>query len=103
MMARSGPAMEKIFDVMEYKPKIRNDTGTVFEELKGDIEFKSVSFRYPLEPDIEVLKKVSFKIKQGDYVAFVGKSGSGKSSVIKLIERFYDAYEGSVIIGGKHV
>jgi ATP-binding cassette subfamily B (MDR/TAP) protein 1 len=75
---------------------------TLKSEIKGKIEFRNVSFKYSNEgPD--VLKKISFTILPGQKVAFVGKSGSGKSTVIQLIERFYDVTEGEILIDDEDI
>ncbi len=58
-------------------------------KLNGEIEFRSVYFQYP-NTNIPILKNFNLKITKGEYVAFVGMSGSGKSTIVKLIERFYD-------------
>ncbi len=70
--------------------------------FRGEIEFKNVKFRYT-ETSEDVLKGISFKIEAGKRAAFVGASGSGKSTVIQLIERFYDAYEGEILIDGVNI
>ena len=64
----------------------------------GKIEFRKVSFCYPTRPDIFILKDLSFVIEPGQHVAIVGSSGSGKSTIISLIERFYDVTEGQILI-----
>jgi len=64
----------------------------------GKIEFKNVKFSYPTRPDINIFNGLSFVIESGQNVAFVGASGSGKSTIISLIERFYDVNEGQVLI-----
>jgi ABC-type multidrug transport system fused ATPase/permease subunit len=64
--------------------------------LKGEIEFKNVSFHYPSRADIEVLKNISFKVKQGERLALVGQSGAGKSTLVSLILRFFDPQSGSL-------
>ena len=68
------------------------------EEFKGKIEFKNVTFAYPTKPDNIILKNLSLTIEPGQHVALVGSSGSGKSTVIQLIERFYDPLIGDVFI-----
>ena len=90
--------MERIFEVLEYKPKIKNSEGKHINQIQGKISFKDVSFYYPSTPSVTVLKKVSFDIGPGEYVAFAGESGSGKSTIVKLIERFYDAKTGHICI-----
>lgn len=69
---------------------------------KGTIEFKNVSFRYP-EADADVLENISFSVSQGQTVAFIGSTGSGKSTLINLIPRFYDCSEGQILVGGRDV
>ena len=68
------------------------------ENLKGKIEFRNVTFAYPTKPDIDVLKNVSFVIEPGQSVGLVGYSGCGKSTIIQLIERFYDVENGEILI-----
>ena len=64
-------------------------------DLKGKIEFRNVTFAYPTKPEIDVLKEVSFIIEPGQSAGLVGYSGCGKSTIIQLIERFYEVYEGN--------
>ncbi len=68
----------------------------------GTIEFKNVSFKYP-DADEYVLKDISFKVSKGETIAFIGSTGSGKSTLINLIPRFYDATEGEVLVDGVNV
>ncbi len=72
------------------------------EESKGEIEFKNVSFKYP-EAEDYVLKNISFTAKQGETVAFIGSTGCGKSTIINLVPRFYDATEGEILVNGINV
>ena len=69
-------------------------------ELRGEIEFKSVRFAYQMRPNSSVLQDVSLKIPAGSTCAFVGKSGGGKSTMVNLIMRFYDPSSGSIEIDG---
>ncbi|CAH2048678.1 unnamed protein product, partial [Iphiclides podalirius] len=71
--------------------------------IDGSIELKNVVFRYPSRPDVPVLRGVSLTVKKGQSVALVGHSGSGKSTVIQLISRYYDVLSGSVSVGGHDV
>ncbi len=71
-------------------------------QQKGAIEFKNVSFRYP-EADADVLENISFTVSQGQTVAFIGSTGSGKSTLINLIPRFYDCSDGEILINGHNV
>ena len=68
------------------------------KSIKGKIEFKNVTFSYPTKPQIKILNIVSFIIPPGARVAIVGSSESGKSTIIQLIERFYDIYKGEILI-----
>ena len=68
----------------------------------GEIEFRNVSFTYP-DAEAPILQHISFKAKKGETVAFIGSTGSGKTSVINLIPRFYDATEGEVLVDGVNV
>lgn len=71
--------------------------------LKGDIVYDQVRFNYPTRPDVEVLKSISFKIASGEKVALVGASGSGKSTIVKLLLRFYPFLGGQVTVDGKRI
>ena len=90
---------ERIFDLMDTEPTIVTPTsGKELEALKGEIEFRNVWFAY--NADDYVLRDVSFKVKAGEKVAFVGHTGSGKTSIINLLCRFYEVNEGQVLIDG---
>ncbi|KAI3634636.1 hypothetical protein MIR68_007017 [Amoeboaphelidium protococcarum] len=100
---------QKLFEIIESKPAIYtgDDDGYSFglepKSLKGDIEFKSVTFSYPSRKNQVVLKDYSLKVDAGKTVALVGFSGSGKSTIIQLLERFYDVFEGGVYVDGVNV
>lgn len=90
---------ERIFELLDNNEGIETlDEGFKIEELRGDIEFKNVWFSYT--GDEWVLKDVSFSIKAGETAAFVGATGSGKSTIISLIGRFYEIQKGSITIDG---
>ena len=90
---------EKIFTVMDIEPKIVDAPDAVdIENVKGEIEFKHVWFAY--KPDEWVLKDVSFKVNAGDTVAFVGATGSGKTTILSLICRNYDIQKGEILLDG---
>lgn len=101
-IAAGQAAASKLFFTINRQPKINADgsAGIVLENIKGEIEFKDVYFRYPARPNVEIFSGMSLKIPSGSTVALVGKSGSGKSTVINLLERFYDPYSGEVLIDG---
>jgi ATP-binding cassette, subfamily B, multidrug efflux pump len=90
---------EKVFDVLDTKPDIVDEPDAIeLESFTGSIEFKDVWFQYV--PDVWVLKNVSFKVKPGDTVAFVGSTGSGKTTILSLIVRNYEIQKGSILIDG---
>jgi ATP-binding cassette subfamily B multidrug efflux pump len=92
---------DRILTLLDDNSFIQN-VGDVKEgELKGDVEFKDVSFAY-LDDDY-VLKNISFEVKQGETIAFVGATGAGKSSIINLLTRFYEINKGEILIDGKEV
>jgi ABC-type multidrug transport system fused ATPase/permease subunit len=75
-------------------------TDTIIK-LAGKVSFEEVDFHYPSRPDVEVLKKVSFEVKQGEQVAIVGPSGAGKSTITNLLLRFYHPQQGAILFDGK--
>ncbi|KAM0954025.1 putative ABC-type xenobiotic transporter [Dioscorea sansibarensis] len=95
-------AGERILEVMERVPKIDSESeeGEILENFVGELEFKDVKFSYPSRPESLVLNDFNLKIPAGKIVALVGSSGSGKSTVIGLLERFYDPEFGSVQVDG---
>ena len=76
-------------------------TGQIETFGDGSIEFQNVNFWYPHRQEVRVLKKLSFTIEKGQSVALVGFSGSGKSTVIQLLQRFYDPQAGAILVGGQ--
>ncbi|KAI2474213.1 Multidrug resistance protein-like protein 49-like protein, partial [Diabrotica virgifera virgifera] len=96
----SKAAASKIFSVIDHKPTINlsKENGKTLDVLKGNISFKDVNFSYPSRKNIPVLKGLSLNIKSGDTVALVGSSGCGKSTVMQLIQRLYDAESGEASI-----
>ncbi|TYH95906.1 hypothetical protein ES332_A12G139600v1 [Gossypium tomentosum] len=101
--ARSAAA--SIFAIIDRKSKIdpSDESGTTLENVKGDIELSHVSFKYPLRPDIQIFQDLSLSIPAGKTVALVGESGSGKSTVISLLQRFYDPNSGCITIDGVEI
>ena len=92
-------ASEKIFAVLDQQPEIVDAPDAIeLSDVKGEIEFKNVWFSYL--PDEWVLKDVSFKIKANETVAFVGATGSGKTTILSLIVRNYDIQKGQILIDG---
>lgn len=99
MLPRSAVSAKRINEVLDTQPKITDGDLDSKPWGMGEVEFKKVSFQYPGAAEY-VLKDVSFKAKSGETVAFIGSTGSGKSTLINLIPRFYDATEGQVLIDG---
>ena len=89
-----------MFETIERKPNIdaSDGSGKVLDDIRGDIELKGVYFSYPTRPDEQIFNGFSLYIPSGMTAALVGESGSGKSTVISLIERFYDPQVGEVLI-----
>lgn len=103
IMPRASVSAKRINEVLDTKPTILN--GKIKEGLKGikgEVTFKNVSFKYPDAAEY-VLHDVSFTVKQGETIAFIGSTGSGKSTLINLVPRFFDATEGEVLIDGVNV
>lgn len=91
-----------MFETIHRKPEIDSydDKGIVLENLKGDIELKDVYFSYPARPDHLIFNGFSLRVPSGITMALVGESGSGKSTVVSLVERFYDPQAGEILIDG---
>ena len=95
-------AAYKMFETINRTPEIDaySTIGRKLDDIRGDIEFRDVYFSYPTRPDEQIFKGFSLTIPSGMTIALVGQSGSGKSTVISLIERFYDPQLGDVLIDG---
>lgn len=103
MLPRATVSAKRINEVLETKQTIVDGTITKSPAgSKGEIEFRNVSFKYPDAKDY-VIRDVSFTAKKGETVAFIGSTGCGKSTVINLVPRFYDATEGEVLVDGINV
>lgn len=104
-LVKGSQAVRSVFHVLDRETEINaNDpTAEVVDNIKGDIELKHVTFAYPTRPDALIFKDLSLKVQAGRSLALVGSSGSGKSSVIALLERFYDPLSGRVLIDGKDI
>lgn len=93
---------KRINEVLQTPIILKDGVKQVERKEKGTIEFKNVSFRYP-DADENVLENISFSVKQGQTIAFIGSTGSGKSTLINLIPRFYDCSDGEVLVDGVNV
>ena len=103
MLPRAQVSANRINEVLDTEISIKDGKiNTKTNNEVGTVEFKNVSFKYP-DADDYLLKDISFKANKGDTVAFIGSTGSGKSTLINLIPRFYDATEGEVLVDGINV
>ncbi|XP_019185797.1 PREDICTED: ABC transporter B family member 19 [Ipomoea nil] len=104
-IVRGGEAVASVFSILDRPTRIDPDDPDAdpVETIRGDIELRHVDFAYPSRPDVSVFKDFNLRIRAGQSQALVGASGSGKSSVIALIERFYDPTAGRVMIDGKDI
>ena len=103
MYPRASVSADRIAEVLDSQTHIKDgNINTDTTDKKGEIEFKNVSFKYP-DGDEYVLKNISFTAKKGETVAIIGSTGSGKTTLINLIPRFYDVTEGEVLVDGVNV
>ena len=102
IMPRALEAAKRISEVLATQPKVVSGSYTGSGDVSGTVEFKNVSFTYPGGSG-SVLSNVSFKANRGETVAFIGSTGSGKTTLMNLIPRFYDATEGEVLVDGVNV
>ncbi|CDM68910.1 ABC transporter, ATP-binding protein [Clostridium bornimense] len=105
MMPRAIVAVNRIREVLETKESIVDGIGlTPCDGVEGEIEFKNVSFKYCDSDESDyAIRDISFKAKKGETVAFIGATGSGKTTLVNLIPRFYDVTEGEVLVDGINV
>jgi ATP-binding cassette, subfamily B (MDR/TAP), member 1 len=103
--AKGKAAAMKIFYAIDNVPNIdvNSNKGLIPTALEGRIEFDNVTFRYPTRPDIEILRGLSLAIPAGTSMAICGSSGCGKSTIVSLIERFYDPVGGRVMVDGRDI
>lgn len=99
---RAQVSAKRILEILEKKPKIVSGVFSGKTKETGTIEFKDVTFRYP-DAEENMLENISFKVEKGETVAFIGSTGSGKSTLVNLIPRFYDATYGEVLVDGVNV
>ena len=103
MLPRAAVSAERINEILGTDPSIKSGTETEgIDGQEGTVEFRNVSFRYPAAED-DILRDISFTAKKGETVAFIGATGSGKTSLINLVPRFYDAGKGEVLVDGRNV
>jgi len=103
LMAQAGASATRIFEILDAESDVTNKPGAIeLPAIQGTVEFKDVTFRYFNSGD-DVLSHVSFKAEPGQTIALLGATGSGKTTIINLIPRFYDVSEGAVLIDGYDV
>ncbi|CAH1453217.1 unnamed protein product [Lactuca virosa] len=102
---KAKTAAASVFALLDQKSKIdyTDKSGTTLQNVKGDIEFIHVNFKYPSRPDIQIFKDLCLTIHSGQTVALVGESGSGKSTVVSLLQRFYDVDSGQITLDGVEI
>ena len=101
ILPRAQVSASRINEVLDAPISVKEGTGSTSEQ-KGEIEFRNVSFRYP-DASEDCLSDISFSVKQGETIAFIGATGSGKSTLVGLAARLYDATKGSILIDGTDI
>ncbi len=103
-LTRAQASIRRVFEVIDAQPSVADGGETNLPAPRGRVEFKDVSFRYQTEGAGEdVLKNINLEVKPGEFVAIVGGTGTGKSSLVNLIPRFYDTHRGQVLVDGLDV
>ena len=102
MWPRAQISARRINEVLDCQVSIEDGHEYINPAEVGTVEFKNVSFKYP-DADEYLLRNISFKVNKGETIAFIGSTGSGKSSLINLVPRFYDATDGEVLVDGVNV
>lgn len=102
-LLKGNQMLASVFEVLDRRTEIANDVGDDVSRVDGTIELKDVEFSYPSRPNVLIFKDFSLKVHAGRSMALVGQSGSGKSSVIALVLRFYDPTSGKITLDGKDI
>lgn len=100
-LLKGNQMVASVFELLDRQTEVKGDVGEELTTVQGTIELKKVHFSYPSRPDVVIFKDLDLKVPAGKCMALVGQSGSGKSSVVSLILRFYDPTSGKVMIDGK--
>ncbi|XP_032895781.1 ATP-dependent translocase ABCB1-like [Amblyraja radiata] len=103
--ASARGAAHVIYHIMDQEPSIDSfsESGHRLSQIKGDVEFSNVHFKYPSRPDVKILKGLNLKLQSGQTVALVGNSGCGKSTTIQLLQRLYDPEDGMIMLDGHDI
>ena len=101
--SRAKASADRINEVLQCPDIIKDGASNIEEKEKGMIEFRNVGFAYPDSPEQYVLENISFKVNSGETLAVIGSTGSGKSSLIRLLPRFYEATKGEILVDGVNV
>ena len=102
MYPRANVSAQRIGEVLDTEASVIDGTYDEDNGIRGEVEFKNVSFKYP-DADEYVLKNISFMANKGDTIALIGSTGSGKSTIVNLLMRFYDVTEGEILIDGVNI
>ncbi|KAJ9707214.1 hypothetical protein PVL29_002282 [Vitis rotundifolia] len=102
-LLKGNQMVASVFELMDRKTEVMGDAGEELTRVEGTIDLKGIEFRYPSRPDVVIFKDFDLRVRAGKSMALVGQSGSGKSSVLSLILRFYDPITGKVMIDGKDI
>ena len=102
MLPRATISLKRVSEVLNTESKIKDKEKTLKLEEKNEVEFRDVYFRYP-DATEDVLRNINFKATEGTTTAFIGSTGSGKSTLINLIPRFYDVTSGEILVNGRNI
>lgn len=97
---KGNQMVASVFELLDRRTEVPSDVGEDVGKVEGTIEMKGVQFCYPSRPDVVIFRGFDLRVKAGKSMALVGMSGSGKSTVLALILRFYDATAGKILIDG---
>ena len=103
MAVVSKTSVERVIEVLDEEPDLKNPKKPIFKVKDGSVEFKNVGFSYVNDENKECLKNINLRIKSGETIGIIGGTGNGKSSLVNLIPRLYDATSGEVKVGGVNV
>lgn len=103
MAVVSKTSVERVIEVLDEEPDLKNPKKPIYKVKDGSVEFKNVGFSYVNDENKECLKNINLRIKSGETIGIIGGTGTGKSSLVNLIPRLYDATSGEVKVGGVNV